>query len=221
MRLSPALAGTVVCLALLGAAAPGAQTPRVAAFVYQDSLTVGVDCAPLLSEERRDRLHAGYPLSFILELNLMRYDPVWFDGRVLSRQARFRITHEKWDGRYLLALSDFSGVATEAELERLGDVLLELEDRLFATLAPLADLDSAARYYCSVAVEYRNLTLEDVKSAEQWLRGAAARDSSAERGGRTLGEEAVSLLWDLAGLKGERHKVATSKFRLGQLRRLE
>jgi len=215
------LSGIVVCLALLGAAAPGAQTPRVAAFIYQDSLAVAVDCAQLLGEERRDRLHAGYPLSFILELNLMRYDPLWFDAQVLSRQARFRITHEKWDGRYLLALSDFSGVATEDALERLGDVLLELEDRLFATLAPLVDLDAGARYYCSVAVEYRNLTLEDVKSAEQWLRGGAQGDSSAERGGRTLGEEALGLLWDLAGLKGERHKAATPKFRLGQLRRLE
>ncbi len=220
MRLSPALAGTVLGLALLGAAAPAAQTPRVAAFVYQDSLAAVADCAPLLSDERRDRLHEGYPLSFVLELRVMRHDPVWFDGQVLVRRARFRLTHEKWDARYRLALSDFSGVATESELERLGDVLLELEDRLFATLAPLADLDPAARYYCSLTVEYRNLTLDDVKSTEQWLRGAAEQDSAA-RGGRTLGEEALGVLWDLAGLKGERHKALTPKFRLGQLRRLE
>jgi hypothetical protein len=221
MRLPPARAGVVLCLALLSAAAPGAQTPRVAAFTHQDSLAVTIDCAPLLSDERRDRLHEGYPLSFILELSLMRHDPVWFDTQVLSREARFRITYEKWDERYRFALSDFSGVTTEAGLERLGDVLLELEDRLFTTLAPLADLDPKVRYYCAVAVEYRNLTLEDVKSAEQWLRGGAQRDSSAALGSRTLGEEALGLLWDLAGLKGERHKVATPKFRLSQLRRLE
>ena len=221
MRLLPALAGVALCLALLGATAPGAQTPRVAAFLHRDSLAVAVDCAPLLTEERRERLHEGYPLSFVLDLRLMRPDPVWFDTEVISRQARFRITHEKWDARYLCVLHDFGGEGAEVEFARLEELLLELEDRLTTTLMAAADLDAQARYYYTVAVEYRNLTLEDVKSAEEWLRGAAARDSTAARGGGPLGGGVLSFLWDLAGLKGERRETATPKFRLGQLRRLE
>ncbi len=221
MRLLPAPAGAALCAALFVAVAPGAQVPQVAAFLHHDSLAVAVDCEPLLIDAYRERLHEGYPLSFVLELSLMRYDPVWFDTQVISREARFRITHEKWDGRYLCAIQDFNGRAAEVEFSRLDDVLLELEDRLSATLRAAAELDAKARYYFAVAVEYRNLTLEDVKSAEEWLRGAEAPDSASAPGGGPLGGGVLGFLWDLAGLKGERREIAMPKFRLGQLRRLE
>ena len=221
MRLLPAPAGAALCVALLCATAPGAQAPRVAAFLHHDSLAVAVDCAPLLSDEARERLQEGYPLSFLLQLSLMRHDPVWFDPQVISREARFRITHEKWDGRYRCALHDFNGRAAEIEVQRLEDVLLELEDRLSATLRAVADLDAATRYYFAVAVEYRNLTLEDVRSAEEWLRGAAPPESTAEGNGAPPGAGVLGFLWDLAGLKGERREIATPKFRLDQLRTLE
>jgi hypothetical protein len=69
-----------------------------------------------------------------------------------------------------------------------------------------------------VAVEYRNLTLEDVKSAEEWLRGTAPPDSTARQGGGPLKGGVLGFLWDLAGLKGERREIATPKFRRDQLR---
>lgn len=222
MRLRVAPTGVALCAALLGAAAPGAQVPRVAAFLHHDSLAVAVDCAPLLGDECRDRLHEGYPLSFVLELTLMRHDPVWFDTEVISREAHFRITHEKWDARYLCALHDFNGRRAEVDFPRFEDILLELEDRLSTTLRPVTDLDAGTRYYFAVAVQYRTLTLEDVKSAEEWLRGTAAPESTAQLDSSRLPKGGVlGFLWDLAGLKGERRKIATQKFRLGQLRRLE
>lgn len=223
MRLLPTPAGAALCLALFSAAAPEAQMPRVSAFLHHDSLAVAVVCEPLLTGERRERLHGGYPLSFVLELKLLRHDPIWPDAELFSRRAGFRITHEKWDARYTCALHDFTGQVTRLELPRLEDIVLAIEDRLSATLTPAAGLDAQARYYFTIAVEYRNLTFEDVRSTEEWLRGAAARDSvaTATGAGRSADGGVLGFLWDLAGLKGERREAATPKFRPGQLRTLD
>jgi hypothetical protein len=211
----------MLLLGLLGAASAGAQTPRVAAFLQRDSLAVAVDCEPMFVKECRERLHEGYPLSFALDLSLRRHDPIWIDRELIARRAGFRVTHEPWEARYRCAIRDFGGRATELVSPRLEDLLLQIEDRLSIALAAAADLDAEAKYFISVTVEYRSLTLEDVRSTEDWLRGGAEHDSASARNGRPLGTSVLRLLWDLAGLKGERREVATPMFRLRQLRRLD
>ncbi len=222
MRWRTVLLSAGLCMALLSGAAPGAQMPRVAAFLYQDSLAVTVDCAPLLTEQRTEELREGYPLSFILELDLVRHDPIWFDTSLDHREARFRIVYQKMSQDYRFQIRDFAGEEAVLTLARMPDVAIELEERLAATIAAVRELDPGQRYYFTLALEVRNLTFEDVQSAERWLReGEAQADSVRDGSGRTLGEQALGWLWELAGLKGERREAATDKFRLRQLRRVE
>lgn len=221
---SESLVIAAAALLLLGTgAAAGAEEPRIAAFRVADSLAIVVDCADLFTPRRIDRLDEGYPLSYTLHVSLHRYDPLWFDTRLQTLSAAFRVIPLRWEECLDVAVRDFGGRISSTRVEGVDDVLLELEDRLFTTVAPQNDLHPQREYYFGVEVEYRNLTLEDVKSTERWLREGAGSDSTADVMERTrsVGEQALGFLWELAGLKAEKADFTTDRFRWSDLRRLE
>jgi hypothetical protein len=211
----------LVCLAVIMLAADAnAGMPRVAKFNYNDSLAVEVDCSGLFTDRRIELLHNGYPLTFILTLSLFEEDRLWFDSETLKISARFRIVYQRWNERILLELSDFEGEALSDEFESLTDIAHVLEERLFTVLEGLSKLNSSRRYYFEIEVQYRNLTFEDVKAADKWLKNGD-RDLSADStdgAGGSLGEGVLGFLWDIVGLQAEKKKTTTEKFRLDELR---
>lgn len=211
----------IVCLAIVILAVDAnAGMPRVARFNYNDSLAVEVDCSGLFTDRRLELLHNGYPLSFILTLSLFQEDRLWFDSEILKVSARFRIVYQRWNDRILLELSDFDGVSSSDEFGSLIDIAHVLEEQLFTVLEDLAELDSSRRYYFEIEVQYRNLTFEDVKAADKWLKNGD-RDlpaDSTDGAGGSLGEGVLGFLWNMVGLQAEKRKTTTETFRLDELR---
>jgi len=208
------------CCLLLVSSEARAGAPRVVAFVYLDSIAVTANCADLITPKRIDMLENGYPLSFVLSVSLLEHQKIWSDILVAKANSRFRIVLRNWDGMLEFELSDFNQTITSQILESMDDVIQELEDRLFTTLSPISDLDDSKEFYLVVNVEYRNLTFEDVKSADRWLRdgGDSAGDSS-RHDEKSVGEEVLGFLWNIAGLKAENERISGEKFRLSDLRR--
>ena len=216
------LAGVVAAaVILLRAPAASAQpVPRVTAFVHDDSLAVAVDCERLITDRRMQRLSDGYPLSFYIRLNLMRAVPLWADQKLKSIDADFRIAFRKWDSKYELVLKDFDGQPIRESHQNLDGVLISLEDHLLVTVMPLISLDSSAQYFFEIEAGYRNLTFEDVQSAEKWLRDGSRPDSldSEAASGETFGSRILRFIWDMAGPGSEKTESRTDIFRLPQLR---
>jgi len=196
-----------------------AGVPRVARFNYNDSLAVEVDCSELLTDRRVELLYNGYPLSFILTLSLFKEDRLWFDSEIMKVSARFRVVYQRWNRQILLELSDFDGVSLSGEFESVSDVALVLEERLFTVLESLSELEISSRYYLEIEVEYRNLTFEDVKAADKWLKNGNYSEDTAAGTGSSVGEGVLGFLWDMVGLKAERQKTTTESFRPDELRR--
>ncbi|MBU1317954.1 MAG: hypothetical protein KKG33_14560 [candidate division Zixibacteria bacterium] len=208
------------CCLLLISSEARAGAPRVAAFVYLDSLAVTVDCAELITPKRIDMLENGYPLSFVLSVSLLEHQRIWSDILVAKVNSRFRIVLRNWDGMLEFELSDFCHTVTSQILESMDDVIQELEDRLFTTLVRISDLDDSKEFYLVVNVEYRNLTFEDVKAADRWLSdGGGSVGDSSRNDEKSVGEEVLGFLWDIAGLKAENERISGDRFRLSDLRR--
>jgi hypothetical protein len=207
-----------LCLVATSSALAGA--PRVTAFVYADSLAIAVDCSDLLTQKRVDMLHNGYPLSFVLTVSLLKPAALWSDELITRVKSRFRISHRNWDNHIELKMSDFSSDVTSHLFKSLNDVVQDLDDRLFTTLLPVDELDSTGEYYFDVSLEYRNLTLDDVKSADRWLRsGEISPSDSTSHGGTSLKDQVLGFLWNIAGARGEKERISGEKFSVSDLRR--
>ena len=195
--------------------------PKIAIFNYSDSLAIEIDCSDLFTERRTELLRHGYPLSFVLEVSLFRDDRLWLDSRIAKTSARFRVVYQKWDNKIALELSDFSGTRTFEEFITLDEIMLELEERLFMSFGEVSTFEDSHDYYFEIEVLYRNLTFDDVKSADRWLKNGNSMDSTDfdRSGGISISEEVLGFLWNLAGLKAEKEKSKTEKFRPPQLRR--
>jgi hypothetical protein len=191
--------------------------PKVAIFNFSDSLAVEVDCSELFTSRRIELLYHGYPLSFELEVSLFRDDRLWLDSRVSEASTRFRVVYQEWNNKIALELSDFSGTRTVEEYRSLEDVLHELEVRLFTSFGEIATFGGSHDYYFEIDVRYRNLTFDDVKSADRWLRNGGSV-GSADSTGASIGEEILGFFWNLAGLQAEREKSTTQRFRPSELR---
>jgi hypothetical protein len=212
--------GICLCIALLASDAE-AGMPKIAIFNYSDSLAIEIDCSDLFTERRTELLRHGYPLSFVLEVSLFRDDRLWLDSRIAKTSARFRVVYQKWDNKIALELSDFSGTRTFEEFITLDEIMLELEERLFMSFGEVSTFEDSHDYYFEIEVLYRNLTFDDVKSADRWLKNGNSMDSTDfdRSGGISISEEVLGFLWNLAGLKAEKEKSKTEKFRPPQLRR--
>jgi len=194
--------------------------PRAAVFILNDSVSVALDFADLLDERNRAMLDDGYPLSFELSVSLFEPGNIWFDSRVAQRKGRFCIEYRRWDEKYALRLVDFYGDSHSGFYESLGEILVDLDERLTASLAGYSDLDPVIAYYVRVRIEHSTLTFDDMKSSEDWLEhGNAAASDSAESRNESLGDRAARFLWGLAGVKTEEESFETRKFRTGDLRR--
>jgi hypothetical protein len=206
---------------LSGLEAARAQSPEVAVFSYFDSLAVTLDYERLITAERIEKLGHGYPLTFTVDVFLREDSKLWRDETIRACQLRFRVIHRDWDDKTDFEFSGPDGRLIQRPALTLDDLRQELEDRLLLTLGRVDDLDSLSRYYVEVTVGYRNLSSDDVQTAQEWLKtgkGGSDRDSVVETK-PSLTESVVGLLWDIAGLGGETERYYTARFRLGDLRR--
>ena len=211
----------LVC-ALCGAVGSStAQVPELTVFICADTLACEMDGSGLFSEERSERLTDGYPLSFTLQVSLRRDRSLQLDPDLAIAQARLRITRQKLDERITLELNDFAGRTLRAAFVSLEELLLELDDRLYVPLMHLHSLPQRHTYYIEIEVAYQTLTFDDLRSAEAWLRGTGAETDSIKSAPRSAGDVALSYLWDLAGMRAQKERTRTSKFRLGDLRTID
>lgn len=213
-------AALCTCTFLLHSSEARAGAPRVVAFIYLDSLAVTLDCAELITPKRIEMLENGYPLSFELSVSLLEHQKIWSDVLAAKVKSRFRIVRRSWDGMLAFELSDFCQTVTSHVFGSIDDVVEELEERLFTTMTGISDLNDSKEFYLVVDVRYQNLTFEDVKSADRWLRyGSGPASDSIHSDDRSIGEEILGFLWDMAGLKTENERISGMKFRLSDLRR--
>ncbi len=210
---------TILTLQIVVISVAAAQTtPRITPLIYRDSLAVAIDCEELFDDSRIRELHDGYPLSFELKLSLRKRVPLWTDSKIGAVKSRFRVTFRRWDSRYDLELVDFGRSHFSAHFETPDEILLELEERLFATIEHVSRLDSTSHYYIEVEVKYRNLTFDDVKSTEDWLTNGDNRGDFDTSETIDFGEHLVKFLWDIAGPGADSRKSTTREFKLGDLR---
>jgi hypothetical protein len=209
-----------IALVLPSASALGQPAPRIATLEHADSVAIAVDCQHLLTERRLGALHDGYPLSFTIKVTMLESVPLWADRSIASREASFRVVYRKWDSSYEIVLKDFYGDPFTGKFYSIDDILALLEERFFSAIVPIATLDTSAQYYIESETKYRNMTFDDIQSADKWLRngyssGGPAEDSAADR---SVGSRLLQLLWDLAGPGSETVTARTDNFRLHQLR---
>ncbi len=207
----------IVALTLIDTA--NAQLPRVTPYILDDSLAVEFDFSDLMNDVRLEKLNSGIPLTFRLDLHFREPREVWFDGTVESRSCAFRIEISPLDDTYIYTVRDFNGVSDSNRLHSPVGVLATLEERLSGCLVDLDRVSMNGTYYILVDIYYRNLTYDDVVSADKWLREGRPDHRDSADGSGKFGESLLGLLWDMAGLKGESEAIRTESFSPESLRR--
>jgi len=199
-----------------------AQAPRVTPFIYGDSVAAELEFSPIFTQARLAKLEQGYPISFRMTIGLYRVGGLWPDRRVVESSAEFRVLYRKMEGRYETRVVDYTGSRSAHRHKSVPLLIGELEEQLWTTLSPVDSLDEESSYFFRISISYRDLTVNDVRSTDNWLRGNQNTDSlRTDRGEGTVTDDLLGLIWRFAGLREESFRSETARFKPNRLRRAE
>jgi hypothetical protein len=192
---SPAAAGDALVVHL--------EPPAVA----DDSLAVAWSLSSLLDDGTRRSLESGVGADLLVTIELWRKRRFWFSSLAATRQIESSAWLDEKNRRFLLR--DRGGAtrafASVAEMERF--VASGAERRIAAA----SELDPEARYFVSVRVELRPLTMEAMRRIEWWMRGGEAPEEEGPAfPGIGLTRRLVGIAADLSGF-GDRVGSARSE----------
>ena len=132
------------------------------------------------NEDQEKTLLEGFPTHITYTVELWRDRGLWFDRLELSRTLSIKVTYDLWAERFVVKLrnDNLSKFQTIEDVAEATCMLPELK------LISSDELDPSKKYYVSVNVRLRPLTIEELGELEDWLSGE--RRSAEGRGGGVL-----------------------------------
>lgn len=170
--------------------------------VSQGQLCAQVLLVDLFEARTRNAVASGLPITVRFSTELWRDRSRWFDQNVDARVENFRVRWNPRERTYALAHPG-PGHRID-EYERLDDLVADLSHRILA-VHPRWALDERSRYFVSVEVAVRPLTLEEFRELDGWvggqIRGGDEPSDVPEEGGSGEGISGAVLgfLLDLSG----------------------
>jgi len=180
-----------------------------AGYVYVD---LGLD--ELFPPRVEESLERGMPATLQLHVELWRHRSAWFDRLESTYESRLKIRYDVWNDQYRL---EREGQPTLG-LATLDSVRAMLSRPLSLPVARVGVLDPDARYYLSVSVTLKPLTVEDLEEGEGWLSGEVQSKRASGLGVVTALPRALfDAVRNFAGFGDQRARATSPDFMLADL----
>jgi hypothetical protein len=186
------------------------DAPRAAGGHVWADLTLG-DLFPPRVEQSLAR---GMPATLLLHVELWRRRNGWFDRLESTYESPLKIRYEVWTERFML---EQKGAATIA-LGTLDSLQQVLSRPLALPVGRIAQLAPGGRYYLSVSVTLKPLSVEDLEEGEGWLSGEVETRRHSGFGIITgLPRSVFDAVRNFAGFGDQRARVQSDDFDLSEL----
>lgn len=170
--------------------------------VSRGDLCAEVLLVDLFEPRTRGAVASGLPITVRFSTELWRDRSHWFDENVDARVESFRV---RWDPRERTYTLTRPGPGRRVdEYERLDELVTDLSHRVLV-VHPRWALDARSRYFITVEVAVRPLTLDEFRDLDGWVGGQirggdepsdAPSDESSEEG---ISGAVLGFLLDLSG----------------------
>jgi hypothetical protein len=181
-----------------------------------DSLAVDWRITSLLDDGARRSLESGIGAEIVITLEVWKVRRFWFNKLEASRVLEYLALLDERNRRF--ELNERAGpnraFATVADLESF------IASPAAVAIAASADLSLTARYFVSIDVELKPLTIEAMHRIEHWMGGTAHSEHDHEdAGGLTRG--LIGIAADLSGFGDRVGSDRTETFRITEIGRGE
>jgi hypothetical protein len=159
-------------------------------------------------------LARGMPATLAVHAELWRRRGAWFDRLESSFEAPLKVRYDPWSDRWRLERRD----APTLVVGSLDSLRLALSRPLAVPVGRVGQMEPHARYYVSVSVTLKPLSVEDLEEGEGWLSGEV---KSKRRSGFGIITSLPSSVFDavrnFAGFGDERARTQSDDFVLADL----
>jgi Domain of unknown function (DUF4390) len=183
-----------------------------------DSLAVDWRITSLLDEGTRRSLESGVGADILITLEVWRKRRLWFSKVQASRVLEYSAFLDERNRRF--ELHERGGpnraFATVAELESF------IASPAAVAIAAGGDLSPNSRYFVSIEVEMKPLTLEAMRRMERWMGGSAHPEhGDGDDAGSGFTRGLIGIAADLSGFGDRVGSDRTEKFRITEIKRDE
>jgi len=164
--------------------------------VHEDVVKLEFRPVNTISDRIRGSLERGMPVTVLVNAEMWRVRPGWFDALASTRRSVIRIERDPWSDLYRV----YRDQESPTELADLDRVEIQVQRPLRIRYTSASALGRTSRYYAIVRVDVKPLTVEDVAKVEDWLSGEAKRAGTPGPG--SIAKLPGSLFGILANLSG-------------------
>ncbi len=208
------LCAILLALAVLapaaGALAVEVERPRE----REGYLWVDLKLDDLFPPRVEQSLSRGMPATLLLHVELWRRRDGWFDRLQSTFESPLKIRYEVWSERFRIERTGAAGMT----LSSLDSVRIVLSRPLSLPVGRVAQIDPAARYYLSVSVTLKPLSVEDLEEGEGWLSGEVESKRRSGLGVITgLPRSVFDAVRNFAGFGDQHARARSGEFELSTL----
>ena len=180
-----------------------------------DSLAIDWRITWLLDEGTRRSLESGVGADILITLEVWRKRRLWFSKVQASRVLEYSAFLDERNRRF--ELNERGGpnraFATVAELESF------IASPAAVAIAAGGDLSPDSRYFVSIEVEMKPLTIEAMHRMEHWMGGSAHSEHSESEHGGGFTRGLIGIAADLSGFGDRVGSDRTEAFRIPEIER--
>ena len=181
---------------------------------HEGYLWVDLKLDDLFPPRVEQSLSRGMPATLLLHVELWRRRDGWFDRLQSTFESPLKIRYEVWSERFRIERTGASGMT----LSSLDSVRIVLSRPLSLPVGRVAQIDPAARYYLSVSVTLKPLSVEDLEEGEGWLSGEVESKRRSGLGVITgLPRSVFDAVRNFAGFGDQHARANSGEFELSTL----
>ncbi|MCI0513374.1 DUF4390 domain-containing protein [candidate division KSB1 bacterium] len=141
-----------------------------------ERLLIDFHAEGLLDENLLERLRSGFTTTFEYQIQLWKDKPLLFSQLVFEKSCRIKLAYDHWDQRYQLIAE--SEERMTASVEKVREMCQEFQKFEFMQL-PKLHVNS--RYYITVRLILRPMSIENFEEIERALKGESNPATAAKK----------------------------------------
>ncbi len=187
-------------------------------FIYDNRLTVDINCDRLLSEEMVESIKDGLPLHIDLTVTLKRSYSLWFDPALEKHSCSVTIDYKPFGSRFHLAIRSFEDRVINKSYKNINDLQAVLNESLLLICGHRENYNSGDNLYFDFNLELRRLTAEEIESASDWYSGEIKNESDSGQKSSKFQQKIFEQLVDITGMGPIKHHFSGFIFKLVDLK---
>jgi hypothetical protein len=185
-------------------------------FIYDNQLTVDINCDRLFSKEMVESIKEGLPLHIDLTVTLKKSYSLWFDPTLEKHNCNAVIEYKPFGARFHLIMRSFEDSIISKSYKNIDGLKAILNESLLLVCGDRNNYKSKDNLYFDFNLELRRLTAQEIESASDWYSGETDSDSGQKSS--KFQQQIFEQLVDITGMGPVRHQISGFIFKLVELK---